>query len=107
VDEAAQLALVNVLVGYFGDDTLEKGVEGMLFVAKDNPEYHRAYITTLETGLSAAQQGDPDVINVIRRNFAPFLRDFDEAQSILQEILTEYQKRYTATKTFSISDEQT
>ena len=93
MNDAERSALRDVLVGYFGDNTTERGVREMLGVTRAREDFHERYRGALETGLRAARAGDEDVLVVVRE-LAPFLPDVAEAEKLLAEILTEYDRQY-------------
>lgn len=96
MDSDAQNALADLLVAYFGDLPLKAGVSEMVRVTAFNSAYHETYSATLRSGLEAAESGDPDVLTVIRRRYAPFFRELSDVSTLLSDILTEYDSQYDA-----------
>lgn len=94
MDHTAQGTMVEVLVGYFGDQSVQDGVAEMVRVTAFSPAYHERYTGALRTGLEAARAGDPEVLAVVKREYAPLFRGMDEVTSLLRDILAEYQVQY-------------
>lgn len=96
MDHESQKAMADVLVAYFGDQSVAEGVAEMVRVTAHNPPYHARYTSVLREGLEAAEAGDPDVFTVVKREFAPLFRSLDDVTQVLREILAEYQVQYDA-----------
>jgi hypothetical protein len=95
MDAEERSGLRNILVGYFGDNTTERGIREMVGLTRSRVDYHHRYRGLLETALRAARAGDEDVF-LVARQMAPFLPDLAAAVALLEEILTEYDRQYAA-----------
>src|SRR5687767_2027346 len=81
--------LRQVLLGYFGDQSLETGVRELVGVSVGHPACHQRYRTALEAGLQAARAGDQDVYPIVREIRA-YLRDMAAVANAIEEILRAY-----------------
>lgn len=87
--------LLNVLVGYFGDQTREQGIQEMLDVTLYDDAVHHRYRAALEAGVEAARAGDEDAFYAARQ-LRPFLPDLAAAADLIAAILSDYDKQYEA-----------
>jgi hypothetical protein len=94
VDTTAYDRLADLLVAYFGDQSVPNGVREMIFVTRHSDQYHRDYRRTLTEGVDAVQTHDPELLTVIRRRYAPLLPDLDALGQILVDILAEYDLQF-------------
>lgn len=91
-----QTTLRNLLSGYLGDQTIEEGVEEMVFVTESNPDYHRLYLSAIEEGIKAASQGKPEIIETIRDSYAWYVKDTKDVREFLERLRAEYITQYEA-----------
>lgn len=86
--------LADLLVAYFGDQSVPNGVREMIFVTRHSDQYHRDYRSTLVEGVAAARTHDPELLTAIRRRYAPLLPDLDALEAILTDIIAEYDTQF-------------
>lgn len=95
MNEADAFNLRQVLVGYFGDQTREEGIQELLGVTLQDEATHHRYRTALEAGVDAARAGDEDAFYTARE-LRPFLLDVAAAADLIASILSDYDKQYEA-----------
>lgn len=94
MDTSAYDRLADLLVAYFGDQSVPNGVREMVFVTRHSDQYHRDYRRTLADGVEAVQAQDQELLTVIRRRYAPLLSDLDAFGQILADIIAEYDVQF-------------
>jgi Mg2+ and Co2+ transporter CorA len=95
MEKTWQETLSDILNGYFGYQSLEVGVKEMIFVTRWNQDYHQRYVAAIQSGITAASQGNSEVIGIIRHSLARFVESTEEAQQFLNELLSEYNVQYS------------
>ncbi|WP_030435598.1 hypothetical protein [Actinoplanes subtropicus] len=93
MNDVERSGLERVLVSYFSDNSTAEGVREMLGVTRARADYHDRYRGFLAAGLTAARAGDEDALRAVRR-LAPFTADLAAAVSLLEDVLTEYDRQY-------------
>jgi hypothetical protein len=91
--------LKEFLSAYFSDQSTEEGVREVVFVTAENPDYHRAYLATIDRAIEGAVDGDPSVAKAIEDSFAASARDPGEARAYLESLRGEYLRQYRAATT--------
>lgn len=84
--------LSGLLGSYFSDWSVDEGVEQLLFVSSDHPEYHQRFLETLEQGLRAADQHDERVVPIVNAYY--LVSNLEDARAFLQQIVDVYQRQY-------------
>jgi hypothetical protein len=91
-----QTDLEEILAGYFGDQTLEAGVEEMVFVTESNKDYHQRYLSAIEAGIKAALEAKLEIVQIIKDSNAWYVKGTADAGEFLQRLRSEYLSRYAA-----------
>jgi hypothetical protein len=87
--------LTNIFAGYINQQTLEEGVEGMIFVSEDSPQWHRRFDEAMTYGLEMARKGDSVIVGIVNRSGCQ-VGTSEEALNLLQELVQLYGERYKA-----------
>ena len=75
MDPSQQDRLEQLLLSYFGDQSVAAGVRELVFVTRQGEHLHDRYRKTLTDAVAAAEAGDPDLLATVRRRFAPLMTD--------------------------------
>jgi hypothetical protein len=98
MDVQMQTELGDLLVAYFGDLSLEAGVAEMIFVSRNHEDQHRKYMRILQAGIEAAERGDPDLVALVKRRYAPLLANREYCRDLLRDIDAEYRAQYASAR---------
>lgn len=86
--------LRQILIGYFGDQSLEEGIDMMLFVAEDYPQTHQEFLAAFDGGIAAAARNDESIVGLIIDSRAVFVENPAEAVRYLEQLRPAYLTRY-------------
>lgn len=89
--------LRQVLSGYFGDETLEEGVDMMVFVTEVHLPSHQEYLAAFDQGIAAAAQNDEGIVEMIHDSNASYsyvATNPAEAAQYLERLRRAYLTRY-------------
>jgi hypothetical protein len=84
--------IFQLLGGYFGDQSIEEGVEEMLFVSLDYSEYHQNWLGIIKNAIDGVDNSDFKILEVIRNTV--HISDKSEAKIYLQDLMETYIRRY-------------
>jgi hypothetical protein len=91
--------LRGLLNGYFGDQTIEEGVEELLVVTVPHLDYHERYAEALDRAIEAVSGGDEEVMRIVQESFAAAVEGLDDTREYLEELREEYLTRYQEART--------
>jgi hypothetical protein len=84
--------LSDILGSYFGDQSIEEGVFELIFVSRENHDFHETIKAVFSNGLKSAQEGDKEVLNDMTKQV--FITDRQDAEKFLRELGEEYDRQY-------------
>ena len=82
---AWQETLADIFEGYVNQETFEVGVQNMVFVSSDDPEWHHLFLAAIESGLKANAVESDLVRNIINKS-GYRVSTSDEAARMLLEL---------------------
>ena len=85
--------LGELFAGYVNQQTLEEGVDAMVFVSAGNAAYHRRFCKALEEGIAACGRGDEEVLPLVNGS-GYRVQTIREALDLLMEFRARYLERY-------------
>ncbi len=85
----------DILGSYFGDQSIEEGVFELIFVSRENHDFHETLKTAFSNGLKLVQERDEEVLNNMAKQV--FITDQQDAENFLRELGEEYDRQYELT----------
>jgi hypothetical protein len=87
--------LSDILGSYFGDQSIEEGVFELVFVSRENHDFHETIKSVLRNGLKSVQEGNKEVLNDMATQV--FITDWQDTENFLRELGEEYGRQYELT----------
>ena len=78
--------------GYFGNQSIEEGVEEILFLSLDHYEYHKNWLEIVKNAIDEINNSETKILEIIES--AIHISDKNEAKMYLQNLMELYVHRY-------------
>lgn len=89
-----KITLSDILIGYFGDQSIETGINEMILVTESNWNYHCMYLNAITEGINASIKNDSEVIAILNDSHVVNINSFEEALQFLKKLYIEYLEKY-------------